>query len=339
MLNFLSRHWFVVSLLCAILLSAAFFEEIAVADPTGSIRAAIRDIVVVSIFGIIGMTIPSEEIVSRLLRPGLYLFVQGFVFFVFPLVVYLLVLLLGTRLSPPLVAGLYALAVLPTTGSSCVVFTQTAGGNVLAATANAAVSNVAGLVLSPLLLSLLLNAGTGDFPFSRMAETLGGLTLRMILPLTVGQLSRRFVYERFRHREVQLRSLTSVLIVVVVFLSTSTAIKNAAESGAVFSQGLGYAVALLLLLQPLLMLSAGLLGRCARFDWEDRIAILFTASQKTLALGAPLLAIYFQDDPILLAGALFPLLLYHAWQLIFGGIVAALLGRRRRRDAGTPVHP
>ena len=56
----------------------------------------------------------------------------------------------------------------------------------------------------------------------------------------------------------------------------------------------------------------------------ERIAVLFCASQKTLAIGAPLVAIVHPQQADL-ALAMLPMVIYHPVQLLVDGIIAARL--------------
>ena len=56
---------------------------------------------------------------------------------------------------------------------------------------------------------------------------------------------------------------------------------------------------------------------------EDRVALLYVAPQKTLALGVPLLSIYFADQD-LLGVVLLPLVFYHPFQILVAGLLRSL---------------
>jgi predicted Na+-dependent transporter len=63
---------------------------------------------------------------------------------------------------------------------------------------------------------------------------------------------------------------------------------------------------------------------------EDRITAFFVAPQKTIALGVPLLALYFRDDPAVFAAAVFPLSFYHFWQMIMASTLAGVFRKEAR---------
>ena len=101
-----------------------------------------------------------------------------------PLVIYGLVSALYlTPLDDKLLKGLLISSCLPTTVSMCVVLTKTAGGNDAAAIFNAAFGNLLGIFVTPLLILLLV----GDESNLALTDVLLKLTLKILVPLAVGQ--------------------------------------------------------------------------------------------------------------------------------------------------------
>lgn len=72
----------------------------------------------------------------------------------------------------------------------------------------------------------------------------------------------------------------------------------------------------------LLLAYAG--ARALRFTPENIVSVVFTAPQKTIAMGVPLLTTYFAADADLLGVAILPLIFYHSWQLIIAGFIRSL---------------
>ena len=69
----------------------------------------------------------------------------------------------------------------------------------------------------------------------------------------------------------------------------------------------------------------------ARLPVEDRVAFLYSSTQKTLALGLPLLQIVFRDRADL-AVLCTPLLIQHPLQLLVGSLLTARLASLVARD-------
>ena len=85
-------------------------------------------------------------------------------------------------LTPPLYIGLIFLCTLPSAVQASVVFTSIAGGNVPAALCSASLSSIIGMVLTPLLVGLLLQAHGGA-----SLNGVGSIALHLLLPFLAGQ--------------------------------------------------------------------------------------------------------------------------------------------------------
>lgn len=283
-------------------------------------RGEIREWTVIVIFVLIGLSLPTERILPSLARIQVHVFIQIFIFIAIPLIVAIVVTLVGTALlTYPVVVGLYAVAVLPTTGSSCAVFTEAAHGDVVIATANAAIANTLGIFLSPLLLSLLLGTQGEAMTAAHLMVVVQSLIAQMLIPIASGQFLRSVAREHVAPHGTQLRNWASAMIVLVVFLSASSALDAGFRDLLTPSMAAGFLILAILhlLMFPVLYRAGNWFG----FSHRERVAVVFTGSQKTLAIGAPLLTIYFSDRPDLFATALVLLMFYHLIQLITGGFV------------------
>lgn len=103
------------------------------------------------------------------------------------------------------------------------MFTQTSGGNTAAAVFNSAVSNILGVFLSPLLLSILIRQGGRGLPAAQLASILAGIGLRMLLPLAVGQLARIPLRAWASRRSGLLAAISNLLILLLIYLAAASA--------------------------------------------------------------------------------------------------------------------
>ena len=144
------------------------------------------------------LSTPSEQISHGLKNIRLHVMVQGFTFIVFPLIWVVANKLLGAHIPPLLMLGFFYLCALPSTISSSVALTGSAGGNVPAAILNASLSSVLGIFLTPLLVSFVVGSGAGGID---LGSTLLDLCAMLLLPLVLGQLLRP-LFGRFfaRHK-------------------------------------------------------------------------------------------------------------------------------------------
>jgi sodium/bile acid cotransporter 7 len=225
-------------------------------------------------------------------------------------------LLPDALVAPELKTGLLYLSVLPSTVQSSVVFTSVARGNVAGAITGATLSNVVGIVLTPLLVAVLLVRTTG-----MAAGNVGGILLQLLLPFALGQLVQRWIGPWLRAHPQLTRVTDRSTLVLVAYTSVSEATVSGAWSHVTW-RALGVLLvvcaAMLTVMLALTWRSGGWLG-LAR---DDRVALLMCGSKKSLATGLPMAAVLF--DPVLAASVALPVIAFHQLQLA----TCAVLARR-----------
>lgn len=322
--GFLNRNWFVASLPVAVLLAFLLPE----AGATGGwFRSEITTRVGVAlIFLFQGLVLPTAALRQGASRWPLHLLIQSFTFLIFPLMGIGLDAAVGQHLPPDLRLGFLFLCVLPSTVSTSVVLTGLAGGNTVGAIFNAALSNVIGVVITPLWVAWLMKTGGGQ---ADLGGVIREIIMLLLLPLAAGQLLRWKVSLWADRNRKALGNASSALILFLVF----AAFCNSAKAR--FWSGLGggvlatAAVGVLLVFILAVALVAGL-SRAMKLDRGDRIAAAFCAPQKTIASGIPLAKAIFGAHPGL-GLILLPILLYHPLQLIVCGVLADRWGRAKER--------
>lgn len=336
------RHWFLIGLLLVVAVALSLGGNI---DQSGW-GDLLRNSAVFLIFLATGYSLDSRRILQDIGVVRHHIAIQLFVFVITPVIVLLPAALIGGSLTDPAVwVGLAAVAILPTTISSCIAFTQVAGGNVPLSMLNSALANASGIIVSPLLLSLLIGLSPEAGSAAGAAVTQGArflgreatlsiffdLASLMLAPAALGQALRILMLRRgsdgAQGREKpqdapgakRVRTFNSVLILLIVFLTLSraTAERDILSTASAYLPIFGY----LALIHLVILLAAGLTAGVLMSEKRDRIAFLFTSSQKTLAFGAPMLTLYFASAPGRLAAAMLPLIFYHLWQLVIAGIV------------------
>lgn len=315
---FLLRHWFLIGLAVVITL-AALLPWIGARGgplyPELTVHLAVAGAFLIS-----GMTLPLARLREAAGRVRMHLFIQGFCFVLIPALVWsTLPLLAWLGASEALAQGFMVLACLPITIASCVIFTRAAAGNEAAALCNSVLGNLIGLVVTPALLLLLLGTH-GEAPIS---SVLGQLSLEVLLPLLVGQVIRLLAGARADAFE-RLRQIPSMLLLYLIFCVFCATFSAAMPAGA--ARDITIAVIGATLLHGVLLGLSWWLGglRVFRFDRADRIAALFCSTQKTIALGVPMLSILYGHHPQL-AWLTLPLICYHPLQLVISGVLAARL--------------
>lgn len=267
------------------------------------------------VFFLHGANLPNEALRdgSRLWR--VHLLVQSFTFVLFPLLGWVIVAALGSQFGPSLRLGVLYLSALPSTISSAVALTATAGGRVAVAIFNATLSSLLAILLTPSWLAL----GGGHLSFP-LGEVFLGLLQALVVPLTLGQLIRPFIKRWLARHRFWLRHVDRVVLLLLVYTAFSSSV--------VYDVWSGFALTTLLATLGLcmgsliaMMASAAWLGVRLGFDTSLRKALVFCASQKSLAVGVPMAQLMFAEDPRL-GVILLPILVYHPLQLALGGVIA-----------------
>lgn len=229
------------------------------------------------------------------------------------------------HLPEPLLAGILYLSVLPSTVQSSIAFTSIARGNIPAAICCATVSNVIGVFLTPLLVTLLLGVGDGA---SGSFDAIGKIVAFLLVPFVVGHLLRPLIGAWLERNKAWLGWVDRGSILFIVYIAFSEGVV-----GGIWHQLplqsvalLGVAAAFLL---GMVMVLLTVLSRRLGFGKDDEIAIVFCGSKKSLASGLPMAKLLFAGPSVGLT--VLPLMLFHQLQLM---VCAALARRYARRNDG-----
>ena len=322
----LFTDWFLCGMLLATFLAYVFPDFGATGGPMHAEWVINSGVFLV--FFLHGVNLSSEHIRHGLKNIRLHAMVQCFTFIVFPLIWLLANTLLGAHVPPLLMLGFFYLCALPSTISSSVALTGSAGGNVPAAILNASLSSVLGIFLTPLWVSLVVGSGAGGID---LGETLLDLCMLLLLPLVLGQLLRPLLGRFFaRHKRY-----TGIVDKLVILLLVYAAFCNSMVSGMWQQQAntviVGAFMGSAVLLAVILWMTTRT-ARALKFSTADEIAAVFCASKKSLAAGAPMAALIFGTNPGL-GLILLPIMIYHPLQLIVCSVMAENYANRTREEA------
>jgi sodium/bile acid cotransporter 7 len=220
--------------------------------------------------------------------------------------------------APAMAPGLLFLSLLPSTVQSSIAFTSIAGGNVPAAIASASLSNILGIVVTPLLAGLLMGAsgGSGDIVHSIL-----NVGAQLLLPFALGHLLRPVVGPFVdRHKALVFRvDRGSILLLVYTAFS-------AAVVGGIWQQtdlpDLAVALGLGALMLAAVLAITFWLARRLGWSVSDEVVWRFCGSKKSLVSGVPLASAIFPAAQVGLL--LLPLMIFHQMQLM----VCSVLARR-----------
>jgi solute carrier family 10 (sodium/bile acid cotransporter), member 7 len=284
----------------------------------------LTDLAIALLFFLHGAKLSREAVVSGLTNWRLHLTVLASTFVLFPILGMLLKPVLLPLVTPSLYVGILFLCTLPSTVQSSIAFTSIARGNVSAAVCSASASSLLGIVITPLLTGLVLQAhGQGAMSWSSVGE----IVLQLFVPFVLGQVAQRWIGGWVQRHRPLVGLVDQGSILLVVYTAFSAAVL----------QGLWKQLPLsvlggLLIVNAVLLACALLItrygSRALGFDREDEITIVFCGSKKSLASGVPMANVLFPAHAI--GMIVLPLMLFHQMQLM----TCAVLARRYAQRAG-----
>ncbi|MFF5251166.1 bile acid:sodium symporter family protein [Streptomyces leeuwenhoekii] len=272
------------------------------------------------LFFLYGARLSTREALDGLRHWRLHVTVLACTFVVFPLLGLAARGLVPVFLTHPLYQGLLFLTLVPSTIQSSIAFTSIARGNVPAAICAGSFSSLVGIVVTALLAAALLGSTGGGFSADALLE----IVLQLLVPFVAGQLLRRWIGGFVTRHKKGLGLVDRGSILLVVYTAFSEGVVHGIwhQVSPVRLAGLlAVEVVLLAVMLALTWYGAKALG----FGREDRIAIQFAGSKKSLAAGLPMASVLFGAHASL---AVLPLMLFHQMQLM----VCAVIAKRRARD-------
>lgn len=331
-MTWLRRNGFVLGLILAVFVASVFPGP---GSRNGCLHpGVVNNVGIALILFLQGLSLALEKVRSGAGNWKLHLIIQSFTFVIFPLagvLAYFIVPVIWTSEPLAIRQGVLYLCVVPSTISTSVVLTAVAHGNVAGALFNAALSNVAGVFLTPLLVQALMH-GTGQT--GPLGPLLIKIMLLTLLPFFLGMALRGFVHHWVDRHKAWIARCCNTFIVFIVYCAfcDSFAEKIWQQHGATTTVHLLMCVALLFAV----MSSVIYFTCCAlRLSREDRITAYFCSVKKTLAMGVPLAMLIFgsgSDTSLILL----PLMFYHPIQIFVNGLLA---NRWSREVVVIPIQP
>lgn len=272
------------------------------------------------LFFLYGAKLDPSSVRAGLLNWRLQGLTFGATYLLFPVLGLILAAVFGGLLGTQLTLGLLFLCVLPSTVQSSIAFTSIARGNVPAAICAASLSNLVGVVLTPLLVTRLLHQdGVGV-----SLDAVEKIALQILLPFLVGQLLRRWI-GGFVNRHKVLTMVVDRGSILLIVYSAFGAGTVAGIWSAIPVSGLVLCFAVVTLLLALAMGIMAATGRITGMPRADQAVLFFCGSTKSLASGLPIATAIF---PAAMVGAtVLPLMIYHMTQLLVCSAIAQRMAR------------
>ena len=281
------------------------------------------DVAIVLLFFLHGAKLSREAILAGIGNWRLHLLVLASTYLLFPLLGLAAGPIAGTMIDPTLAQGLLFLALLPSTVQSSIAFTAMAGGNVAAAVCSASLSNLLGIVLTPLLVALLMHANGGAGGHG--LDSVKTIATQLLLPFVSGHLLRPLIGRWVDTHKAILQPVDRSSILLVVYTAFSAAVVGGIwqrVDAADLLVLLGLSSAML----AVVMVVNVMVGKAAGLPREDAIVLLMCGSKKSLVSGVPMAGALFA--PAQVGMVVLPLMIFHQLQLVLCAWLAARLRRQ-----------
>jgi sodium/bile acid cotransporter 7 len=278
-----------------------------------------------ALFFLHGVRLPRAALLSGLTDWRLHAAILAATYIAFPMIGLALAAAFPSLLPPLLWTGILFLAALPSTVQSSIAYTSIARGNVAGAVAAAAFSNLLGVFLTPLLVTLMLETQGAAVSFAGI----GKIIALLFLPFVLGHALRPWLFPLIEHRPRLTTFVDKGTILLAVYGAFSAAAVDRLWSR-IPPASIALVVALCLAMLALILVFTWAIGRLG-FSRESRAAILFCGSVKSLASGVPMARILFPGPA---AGiVILPIMIFHTAQLIVCAWIAGTLSRQNSPES------
>jgi sodium/bile acid cotransporter 7 len=289
-------------------------------EATGVVESATK-VAIAVLFLLYGTRLEPRDALEGLKHWRLHTTVLAATYVLFPLLGLAMKVLVPSVLTGELYIGMLYLCLLPSTVQSSIAFTSIARGNVAAAVVSASASNLLGIFVTPLLVTLLMQTSGGA---TVSAKSILEIVVQLLLPFVAGQLLRSKL-----HRVLSHATLTKVVdrgsVYLVVYAAFSAGMSEHIWTGMKVTNVLAVVAVSVVLLAVVLAATSGV-ARLLKFDRADRIVIIFCGSKKSLATGLPMATVLFAGHPVGLI--VLPLMIFHQIQLITCAWLSGRWGRQ-----------
>ncbi len=280
----------------------------------------VANVGIFTLFLLYGSRLSSREVLDGMKNFRLQGTIIAATFLVFPALGLLTEFLTEPFLGGTLAAGMLYVTLLPSTVQSSIAFVSVARGNIAGAITAATVSNLIGMIVTPLLVLWFMGA-SGTMGWTNIRDIL----ILLLLPFIIGQAFQRWTGEWVRRHKRLTGLWDKGTILAIVFVSVVAATDAGVWSTVSGWMLLGIGVISVVLVTIVLALTWWG-GRLLGLNVEDRIALLMCGSKKSMATGLPMANVLF---PSAIAGPIaVPLIIFHQLQLMICAWLARRLGAR-----------
>jgi len=277
---------------------------------------------VVAVFLLYGMKLSPSDMRKDLFNWRLHLWVQSATYLLIPVLVLLFYPVFVDSEYEQFWQAVFFLSVLPSTVTMSVIFVSKTNGNLGGAIFNSSISGFVGILLTPLWLSLFLKSQDSNFDSSVLMIR---LVEQIVLPIILGLMLRQFFLNQVLWLVKRLKHFDKIVVMMIVYSSFSDAFNQKMFAILPGSQLLVLTI-LVISLHLTVFELLGFIGRITKMPHRDRMTLLFCGSQKSLVHGSVFALLVFESSEMR-AFSLLPVMIYHAFQLLFASYKSIYLGR------------
>lgn len=323
MLKLLALDRFTILLIAMVVLASI----LPISGQAALIFGKITTIAIAILFFLHGAKLSREAVIEGILHWKLHGLVFAFTFLVFPLLGLMAKPVLEPLLGQQLYWGFLFMCFLPSTVQSSIAFTSVAKGNVAAAVCSASFSNLIGMFITPILVSIFIfgQSKHNYDPTSSIIE----ITLLLLVPFVLGQLLRPYVFPLMQKMPKIVKVFDQGSILMVVYGAFSGAVVAGLWHQVSLSTLIYLTLACSILLTVIMQLAL-YVPKWLGFSKADQISIFFCGSKKTLASGVPMAQILFIGQP--LGMIVLPIMIFHQIQLMVCGVIANYWSKQKHPD-------
>jgi sodium/bile acid cotransporter 7 len=309
---------FLIALLAVVLMASVAPARGAVVHPL----SVLTNVAIALLFFLHGAKLSRRAVLDGIGAWRIHLAVLTATFVMFPIFGLAAQGLADVWLPTTIGAGVLLLCLMPSTVQSSIAFTAMAKGNVPAAVCSAALSNVLGVVLTPLLVGLFLGGHGSGFSGGGVLK----IVAQLLLPFLAGHLVRPLILTVLDRDKALLARFDRGVILLVVYTAFSAAVVEGLWRR--YSVGdLAWTAAIDASILALALLGTTVAARLLRFSTADEVTIVFCGSKKSLASGVPIAGALFA--PAMVGPMILPLMLFHQMQLMACAVLAERYAARQ----------
>jgi sodium/bile acid cotransporter 7 len=280
--HFLQKQWFLIGIAAASVL-AYFFPEWG--DTLR--RYGFFSIGIFLAFFITGLSLETRSIFRQVQEFRAPVAAACSSLILYPLLAWLMAL---PVLPYEFVIGVCIIAVGPVTVSSGTIMTAIARGNVPLSLCICILTSFLAIFTIPLMLNMMLSVGGKiELPVLKM---LGGLILKVLVPIVLGQIVRPFIKNIIQRINNPLSIFQSCIIILIIFRAVSSSAENLNQAGTTILSIFAFMAFLHFFM---LLLNYGI-ATLLKLERSSITAFTIHTSQKTLTVTYIVWAGYFAHD-------------------------------------------